>query len=118
MAKPREQVSKGASRVGALAIGTGTRAGTMLRGIVVGTIAIDPPSIAAVTVAAVTFTLTGARAGDRILMEPPALNTALGFMGARVTSNDTVTVYIGNLSAGAIDDTSKSWNYTWIRIVS
>ena len=42
------------------------------------------------------------------------LNSGLIFKGARVTASNTVTIYLHNVTGSAIDDTSKSWNYTWI----
>ena len=101
---------KGRARLKSLQVG----GGTLMRKIQSGTISINPPSIATITRAAVTFTLTGAAVGDRIVMEPPAaLNDDLVFVGARVTAADTVTVYIYNPTAGAIDDAAQTWNYLW-----
>lgn len=104
-------LSRGFGRVGGLIIGNGTA----IKRVTAGTISLDPPSIAATSRAAVTGTVTGVAVGDRILLEPPAaLNDDLIFHGARVTAADTITVYLYNPTAGAIDDAALTWNYTWI----
>ena len=80
-----------------------------------GTIAIDPPSIATVSRGAATATLTGVKAGDIIVLQPPAaLNDDLVFCGADVTADDTVTAYLYNPTGGSIDDSSRSWRYLWL----
>lgn len=87
--------------------------GERIREISTGTISIDPPSIATVTRGAPTFTLTGAAAGDFVVMLPPStLNDDLCFVGADVGAN-TVTVYLYNPTAGPIDDTAKTWRWLW-----
>lgn len=88
--------------------------GTTIKKITSGTISINPGSIATVSRAATTFTLTGAAAGDKVLMEPPAgLDDDLLFVGARVTADDTVTVYLYNPTGGSIDDGALTWGYLW-----
>ena len=79
-----------------------------------GTIAIDPGSIGSVTRGAITWTLTGAAVGDRLVMEPPAaLNDDLIYAGCRVTADNQATVYIYNPTGGTIEYASQTWNYTW-----
>lgn len=96
---------------GSLTVGQG---GTRIEKIKAGTIAIDPGSIASVTRGTVTFTLTGAATGDQVIMTPPnTLNDDLLYVGARVTSANTVTVYLYNPTGGAIDDGSLTWSYLW-----
>lgn len=86
--------------------------GTAVKKIESGTTSLDPASIAAQTRGSVTFTLTGAAVGDVVVMQPPgALNTGLAFSGAEVTGANTVTVYIVNVTSGAIDDGSNTWRY-------
>jgi hypothetical protein len=103
------RITRGSALIGALTVGNGAT----LKRIIAGTQAINPPSIAATTRAAVTFTLAGAEVGDRILLEPPgALHDDLLFVGARVTAADTVSVYLYNPTGGAVDDGANTWNYT------
>lgn len=106
------KITGGTAIVGGLQVGRG---GDVLKGIDGGTIAIDPGSIAATTRLGVTFALAGARSGDAVIMSPPAtLNDDLIFEGSRVTADDTVTVYLYNPTAAAIDDVSGTWNFLWI----
>ena len=110
MANPL-RITKGEASVGAMQIGSGDT----VYGTDAGTISLDPASINATTRGSVTFTLTGARAGDIIVMNPPAtLNDDLVFCGATVTADDTVSVYLYNPTAGSINDTATTWTYLWI----
>lgn len=88
--------------------------GTSVTQIKLGTTSLNPGSIATITRGTVTFALVGARAGDVIVMNPPAaLNDDLVFAGAAVTADDTVTVYLYNPTGGAIDDAAQTWTYLW-----
>lgn len=110
MANPL-RITKGEAAVGAMQIGTGDT----VYGTDAGTTSLDPGSIGATTRGSVTFTLTGAKTGDIVVMNPPAgLNDDLIFCGATVTAADTVTVYLYNPTAGSINDTASTWTYLWI----
>jgi hypothetical protein len=86
--------------------------GTKIKKIKAGTVALDPPNIATVARGSVDFTITGAAAGDIVVMNPPAtLNDDLVFVGAAVTAADTVTVYLYNPTGGGINDTELTWGY-------
>lgn len=77
-----------------------------------GTVSLNPPSIAAQSRGSVTFTITGAAVGDVVVMQPPgALNAGLVYAGCAVTAPNTVTVYLGNLTGGAIDDGAQTWRW-------
>lgn len=105
------RISRGEVSMGALAVG-GT---DTVYGIDFGTVALDPGSINTVSRGTVTFTLTGAKTTDIIVMNPPAdLNDDLIFAGARVTAADTVTVYLYNPTGGSINDGETTWSYLWI----
>jgi len=105
------RISKGEVAVGALVVGDNDT----VYGIEFGTVALNPGSISTVSRGTVTFTLTGAATTDIIIMNPPAtLNDDLIFAGARVTSADTVTVYLYNPTGGSIDDGELTWSYVWI----
>ena len=91
--------------------------GSLVLGLYTGTVSVDPPNVATVSRGAATFTLTGARAGDFIYCQPPAaLNDDLIFCGAEVTADDTVTIYLYNPTGGGIDDTARTWRYTWMNL--
>lgn len=97
---------------GGVQIGSG---GGSIKKMVPGTQAIDPASIAAASTGDTTFALVGAALGDLILMSPPvSLEAGLVFGGAWVSAADTVTVRLGNVTAGAIDGASRTWSYVWI----
>jgi hypothetical protein len=82
-----------------------------------GTIAVDPASIATLQSAETAVTISGAAVGDIVIMNVPAsLETGLAFGGARVSAADTVQVRLSNMTAGAVDGTSRNWTYTIIRI--
>lgn len=99
------------------AIQVGGVNGTALWRIAVGTVAIDPASIATLTKAGTTFTLTGAKAGDIVIMTPPsALEDDLIPAGAVVTADNTVTVYLYNAAGTSTDGTSRTWTYTWLKV--
>lgn len=104
-------VPGGIGLLDAVQVGTGTACW----GITSGTVSLNPGSITNAERGAVTFALTGAATGDTVVMTPPdALNVGLVFAGARVTTANTVTVYIGNISAAPVDDTARTWGYTWL----
>jgi hypothetical protein len=72
-------------------------------------------SVAAVTQASFTGTVTGANVGDHVIATPP---TALGgrmSAFARVTADDTVTVYINNPSAASQSLTVGTWSLAVIK---
>jgi hypothetical protein len=105
------QISKARVIAGALAFrndGTSTTYGTYK-----GTATLDPGSINADVVGTVTFTLTGAKAGDMIIMQPPALTAGLAYAGAEVTADNTVTVYLANITEAPVDGASQVWRYFW-----
>lgn len=105
------RITKGEASMGAVQVGTGD----VVYGFDFGTVSIDPASIAATTRVGTDFTLTGAKVGDVLVLNPPAgLNDDLIFAGAAVTADNTGTVYLYNPTAGAINDTARTWTYLWI----
>ena len=106
----KNRISKGTGLLGAIQL-----AGTdVIKGITVGSVSINPASIAAVTRLAHEATVTGAKVGDIVLFSPPAaLNDDLIFCGSRVTDVNDVAVYIYNPTGGAIDDGALTWDYIW-----
>ena len=105
------RLTKGEAAVGALQIGDNDT----VYGIEFGTVAIDPTSLGATTRGATTFTLTGAATTDIIIVNPPAdLNDDLIFCGAAVSADDTVSIYLYNPTASAINDTARTFSYVWI----
>lgn len=77
------------------------------------TASVNFPEIAAAATGSATFTLTGAAAGDVVVVNPPALTTGLVFAGAAVTGANTVTVYAVNTTASPIDEGAATFRYLW-----
>lgn len=105
------QLLRGKAKLGSIYIG----GGTLIKKVKSGTVSINPASIATVSTAATTFTITGANVGDALIMNRPAsLNDDLIDAGCAITAADTGTIYLYNPTVGAIDDGALSWIYTWI----
>jgi hypothetical protein len=94
-----------------LAVGS---SGSVVKKILTGTASVNLPNITAATTGSATFTLTGAAAGDVVIVNPPALTAGLAFAGAAVTAADTVTVYAANVTAAAIDNAAANFTYLWV----
>jgi len=76
----------------------------------------NPPSVGANTTVDTTLTtsdaavLEGLRAGMAVTVTPPStLDTGLTVGGAWVATDDTLTIRLGNLTAGAINPASGTW---------
>jgi hypothetical protein len=105
------RISRGEVSVGGIQASTGD----MVYGLDFGTASCDPTSIAATTRGSVTFTLTGAKTTDIIIVNPPAgLNDDLIFCGAAISAANTVSIYLYNPTGSAINDTATTWSYVWI----
>lgn len=90
--------------------------GTPLALLNAGTVSIDPPSIGANTQGSASATISGALTTDLIFVKPPQLATGLVFVGAAITAANTLTVYLHNVTAAAIDDTAKTWHFLLLRL--
>lgn len=97
---------------GLLAVG----GGTTIKRLEIGTVSVNPPSIAATTRSSATATISGVAVGDVVLMIPPSgLNAGLLVSGnAYVSGVDTVTIPIYNATGGAVDDGALTWTYLWL----
>lgn len=105
------RLTKGNALVSALTVGS---ANTVYK-IDFGTTSLNPASIPATSRAGTTFTLTGAKTTDIVVVNPPAdLNDDLLFVGAAVTADDTVTVYLYNPTGAPINDGATTWSYLWV----
>ena len=78
----------------------------------VGTVSVDPPSIAATTSATFTVTLTAASTDKIILISPSTIEAGLIFQGANITATDTVTIRMYDYTTGPIDGVASTWAYT------
>ncbi len=84
--------------------------GDLIYKVIKATASVNPASIAATTKAGTAVTVTGVVAGDIVTAIPPSdLEDDLIPAGAVATAADTVTVYLYNASAGAVDGVAKTW---------
>lgn len=88
--------------------------GTVIKTIKSGTGAIDLGSIAAAETGSGTITITGAAAGDALIVNVPALTTGLAFAGSNITAGNTATLYFVNATGSPIDNAEATFNYAWI----
>lgn len=70
---------------------------------------LDPASVAANTVAEQTFTVTGLKVGDLVIVNPPGLTAGLGVCGARVSALNTLAIRLNNNTGVAIDEAAGTW---------
>ena len=91
--------------------------GTTITGIFKGTCTVDLPSILDGDVGEATVTVTGAAAGDIVVLIPPTagLTAGLAVCGAQVSAANTVKVRAMNGSGSTIDESSGTWYYILIR---
>ncbi len=83
--------------------------------VVSGTVTVDPPSIAATTRGTATATIAGVAVGDLVEVYPPTtLEAGLIYCGCAVTGANTVTIYLYNTTAAAIDGAALSWRFVWV----
>lgn len=91
--------------------------GTQITKILKGTVSVNPSSLTTDTGEILTITLTGAVAGDTVILHPPAAGIDAGIMvgQAYVSAADTVKVQLWNLTGGTVDVAAANWIYTLIR---
>lgn len=84
--------------------------GATLTKLLTASAALDFPSIAAVSQADLTITVTGAVVGDEVALALPAAPTAGIIFNAYVSAANTVTVRASNITAAAVDPASASYS--------
>ncbi len=85
-------------------------------GIRFGTVAVDPPSIAADTTTNVSVTVSGLTTSDKVWVSAVnALEDGLVLESAQVTATNTLTLGIRNTTGSSIDGASRNWQYLAIR---
>ncbi len=86
------------------------------RPVLYGTVNVDPPNIGANASVTFTITITGVQTNDLIFLTPPSdIEAALVFQGATVTSANTVTIRMRNVTGAAVNGASRTWRYMVIR---
>lgn len=79
-------------------------------------VSVNPASIATVTLAEETVTVTGAVAGDAVIVNPPTtLDAGIAVVGAFVSAADTVKLRLYNSTGGGVDIAAANWVFTLIR---
>lgn len=87
--------------------------GTLL----LGTVSIDPASLTTGSETDTSVTITGAAAGDIVVICPPAAGFTSGIemCGAWVSAANTVKVRFRNNSGSTVDQAAATCNYVLIR---
>jgi len=81
--------------------------------IMLGTVSIDPASLAAGAEADTSVTITGAAVNSVVVISPPAagLTSGIEICGAWVSAADTVKVRLRNNTGGAVDQAAATCAY-------
>lgn len=109
----KERITRRVGLFGAINVG----GKTTVRGIKVGTVAVDPGSIGATTKGATAVTITGIEVGDFVTLMPPSgLNDDLLPAGCYISADDTLQLLIYNPTGGALDDGEFTWTYLWLDV--
>jgi hypothetical protein len=112
--------SNAAQGGGLLALPTGFRTGLddpQINRMFKGVVSINPASIAANSVSAQTFTISGVEVGDSLTLNPPAAGLTAGLLvnQSYVSAANQITVVFFNATGSAIDAASANWNYIFVR---
>jgi len=83
--------------------------------VIKGTVTVNPASISSAAIGETSVTITGALAGDTVIMNAPAAIETGCVWSAYVSAADTVKLRIANLSGGSLDCASATWDYCLIR---
>ena len=79
------------------------------------TVSANLGSVATITTEEETFTVTGVRVGDFVMVSKSTHKAGYGVCSARVSADDTVAVTIVNPTAGAVDDDADTLVVFWMR---
>jgi len=71
-------------------------------GISVLKVSITPAEVATIVAPAQTFTVTGVKVGDAVMVNPPAQAGDVGIANARVSAANTVSIQFVNPTEGAL----------------
>ena len=79
-------------------------------------VTVDPASISAGAVNEETVTVSGAVAGDLVIVSPPAaIEASVCVVGAYVSASNTVKLRLYNPTGAPIDPASGSWVFGLVR---
>ena len=84
--------------------------------IFMGTLVINPASVATITTAEQTFTFPGVRLDDVVIAVVKPTNTAgVGIVNVRVSAADTIAITFVNPTAGSVDAASETYKLVFMR---
>jgi hypothetical protein len=91
--------------------------GTVLTKILKGTVSVVLAATAAAAEEDVSLTITGAAAGDIVIMTPldASVETGVAVVAAWVSAADTVKVRISNLHTNTLTGSTAAWSYCIIK---
>lgn len=91
--------------------------GTLITKILKGTISVTLAAIAAAAEADVSLTISGAAAGDIVMLTPlnAAMETGVAIVGAWVSATDTVKVRVSNVHTSSLTGSTANWSYLIIK---
>jgi hypothetical protein len=91
--------------------------GTLITKILKGTISVTLAATAAAAEEDVEVTVTGAAAGDIIVMTPlaAAMETGVALVGAWVSASDKIKVRISNVNGSGLTGSTALWSYLIIK---
>lgn len=70
-------------------------------GIYIISSSLTPAEVAATITAEQTFTVTGLKVGDNVIVNPPSITAGAGLAGARVSAANTLAITFVNANAAA-----------------
>ena len=92
---------------------------TKITQIMLYSVVINPTSVATITTAEQTFTVTGLQVGDVILaVNKPTTTVGVGIVNMRVSAADTLALTFVNPTAGAVDPASETYLVVAMRAVA
>lgn len=91
--------------------------GTLLTQVLKGTVSVTVAALAAGAEADVSVTITGASAGDIILMTPldASMETGVSVGAVWVSAADTVKIRMSNLYGSTLTGSTAAWSYCLIK---
>lgn len=104
-----KKVFRGEVLIGGLNMG-----GSVVTAFKTGTVAVPYAAIGIGTTGTATVAISGVVDGDVVMLMPPELPNGLGYIGASVTANGTVSAYLLNASAGAVSAGTVTARYLWL----
>lgn len=100
------------STSGSVSVGA---SGTAITQVKVYSQTITPASVAAITAAEQTFTVTGLTTADKVVCNPIATGNSTLVGACRVSASDTVAIQFCNPTAGALTPASGTYNFIAFR---